>query len=78
MDGPRFNYGWERLHLLTYYRSETVPYTFILLSVGTTSYNVESEVEQIQMEIMTNGPVEVAFTVYADFPTYRSGELKLL
>lgn len=22
---------------------------------------------------MTNGPVEVAFTVYADFPTYKSG-----
>jgi len=24
-------------------------------------------------EIMTNGPVEGAFTVYADFPTYKSG-----
>jgi len=22
---------------------------------------------------MTNGPVEAAFTVYADFPTYKSG-----
>lgn len=25
-------------------------------------------------EIMTNGPVEGAFTVYADFPQYKSGE----
>ena len=24
-------------------------------------------------EIMTNGPVEAGFTVYADFPTYKSG-----
>lgn len=30
-------------------------------------------VEDIQKEIMTNGPVEAAFTVYADFPTYKSG-----
>ena len=26
-------------------------------------------------EIMTNGPVEAAFSVYGDFPTYRSGKL---
>lgn len=26
------------------------------------------------MEIMTHGPVEGAFTVYADFPSYKSGE----
>ncbi|XP_052261582.1 cathepsin B-like [Dreissena polymorpha] len=30
-------------------------------------------VAKIQTEIMTNGPVEAAFTVYADFPTYKSG-----
>ena len=24
-------------------------------------------------EIMTNGPVEGAFTVFADFPNYKSG-----
>ena len=24
-------------------------------------------------EIQTNGPVEAAFTVYADFPNYKSG-----
>ena len=30
--------------------------------------------EQIQKEIMTNGPVEGAFTVYSDFPSYKSGE----
>ncbi|XP_052763609.1 cathepsin B-like [Mya arenaria] len=39
---------------------------------ATSAYAVEG-VEKIQTEIMTNGPVEAAFTVYADFPTYKSG-----
>lgn len=39
---------------------------------GKTAYSVEG-VDKIQSEIMTNGPVEASFTVYADFPTYRSG-----
>jgi len=30
-------------------------------------------VTQIQTEIMKNGPVEADFTVYADFPSYKSG-----
>lgn len=29
---------------------------------------------KIAYEIMTNGPVEGAFTVYADFPSYKSGK----
>jgi cathepsin B len=29
--------------------------------------------KQIQLEISTNGPVEAGFTVYDDFPTYKSG-----
>ena len=41
---------------------------------GESSYTVSSEMEQIQKEIMTNGPVEGAFTVYSDFPSYKSGE----
>lgn len=41
---------------------------------GKSSYYVGSSVEQIQKEIMTNGPVEGAFTVYSDFPSYKSGE----
>jgi len=40
---------------------------------GASSYSVRSEVNEIQKEIMTNGPVEGAFTVYADFPSYKSG-----
>ena len=36
-------------------------------------YSVPSQVAKIQTEIMTHGPVEAAFTVYADFPTYKSG-----
>jgi cathepsin B len=38
-----------------------------------TSYSVGSQVAQIQTEIMTNGPVEAAFDVYADFESYKSG-----
>jgi cathepsin B len=40
---------------------------------GATTYSVDSSVQQIQTEIMKNGPVEGAFTVYADFPNYKSG-----
>jgi len=37
------------------------------------SYSIANNVAQIQTEIMTNGPVEGAFTVYDDFPNYKSG-----
>jgi cathepsin B len=40
---------------------------------GASSYSVGSSVSKIQTEIMTHGPVEAAFTVYSDFPTYKSG-----
>lgn len=43
---------------------------------GSRSYSISSKVEDIQTEIITNGPVEGAFDVYADFPTYRSGVYK--
>jgi cathepsin B len=42
---------------------------------GQSVYSVRS-VKQIQTEIFTNGPVEAAFTVYADFLTYKSGVYK--
>ena len=29
--------------------------------------------KDIMVELMTNGPVEAAFTVFADFPNYKSG-----
>jgi cathepsin B len=32
--------------------------------------------EDIQLEIMNNGPVEGALTVYEDFPTYKSGKIE--
>lgn len=34
--------------------------------------------EEIQTEIMTHGPVEAAFEVYADFLTYKSGNVASL
>ena len=41
---------------------------------GESAYNVRGSVEGIQTEIMTNGPVEAAFTVYEDFLTYKTGK----
>jgi len=40
---------------------------------GNKAYSVAKDVEQIQTEIMTNGPVEGTITVYDDFPNYKSG-----
>ena len=37
------------------------------------AYAIPSNVQKIQTELMTNGPIEVAFTVYNDFLTYKSG-----
>lgn len=39
---------------------------------GKSSYSVEGE-SKIMTELYENGPVEAAFTVYADFVQYRSG-----
>ncbi|XGW02473.1 hypothetical protein V3C99_014481 [Haemonchus contortus] len=40
---------------------------------GTSAYNVAKTVAGIQKEIMTNGPVEAAYTVYEDFYQYTGG-----
>lgn len=40
---------------------------------GAKAYTISSDVEQIQTEIQTNGPVEADFSVYADFVNYKSG-----
>jgi len=37
------------------------------------AYDVPSNASSIQVEIMTNGPVEACFSVYEDFVTYKSG-----
>jgi cathepsin B len=42
-------------------------------SYGDKVYTVRSHEDQIKMEMMKNGPVQTAFTVYADFPNYKSG-----
>ena len=41
--------------------------------MGTTAYTVSSNPDEIAREIMDHGPVEAAFTVYSDFPNYKSG-----
>jgi len=43
---------------------------------GSSVYSVRSDQTQIETEIFKNGPVEAAFTVYADFLTYKSGVYK--
>jgi len=40
------------------------------------AFSVDSNEEAIMKEIMTNGPVEAAFNVYSDFPSYKSGVYK--
>jgi len=37
------------------------------------AYTVHSNEDKIMTEIQTNGPVQGAFTVYSDFPNYKSG-----
>ncbi|GFR67278.1 cathepsin B [Elysia marginata] len=39
---------------------------------GAKSYHIRGETN-IMQELVTNGPVEAAFTVYSDFPQYKSG-----
>ena len=46
---------------------------FFFSNPGASAYSVSRRVEQIQNEIMTNGPVEASLDVYADFLTYKSG-----
>lgn len=41
---------------------------------GKRSYSLPSQQEQIMTELYKNGPVEAAFTVYADFLLYKTGE----
>ncbi|XP_052823557.1 cathepsin B isoform X1 [Octopus bimaculoides] len=40
---------------------------------GHNSYAVDNDEKSIRQEILTNGPVEAAFSVYKDFLTYKSG-----
>lgn len=54
--------------------SYDVPYAKDL-HYGSKSYSIRSAVPQIQAEIFNNGPVEAAFSVYADFVNYKTGEL---
>ena len=73
---PRFEIAYEtnRLKLLSEYTTKTY---IADKAFGERGYSVHSKVTAIQQEIMTYGPVEAAFTVYADFPTYKSGVYKV-
>nr|XP_018914012.1 PREDICTED: cathepsin B-like [Bemisia tabaci] len=43
---------------------------------GAHAYSIDSDPAQIQKEIMTNGPVEAALTVYEDLVSYKKGVYK--
>lgn len=43
------------------------------LTHGQKAYSVHQNQEDIMRELMTNGPVEGAFTVFSDFPNYKTG-----
>ncbi|XP_076042541.1 cathepsin B-like [Oratosquilla oratoria] len=57
---------------MTCENSYSVPYESDLHQ-GRKAYSIDQDEEQIKYEIMTNGPVEGAFTVYVDFLHYKSG-----
>jgi cathepsin B len=42
------------------------------MTYGASAYSVSGE-KNIMQELYESGPVEASFTVYADFPTYKSG-----
>jgi len=42
-------------------------------SYGQAAYSISRINSKIQMELMTNGPTEVSFTVYEDFVNYKEG-----
>lgn len=50
----------------------------IWLLLGQTSFSIDNDAAQIQTEIYKNGPVEAAFTVYGDFPNYKTGKFFLV
>ena len=45
---------------------------------GLSAYRVSEHEEQIRAEIYKNGPVEAAYTVYADFLSYKSGTFEFI
>jgi cathepsin B len=40
---------------------------------ASSAYSVKRDENQIKQDLVTHGPMYVAFTVYSDFPTYKSG-----
>lgn len=50
----------------------TVPYSKDK-TFGGPVFTIKPDQEQIQLEIMKNGPVQTSFTVYEDFLSYKSG-----
>lgn len=50
----------------------------MLKFTGKKAYGVDDDVEAIQREIMTMGPVEASFEVYSDFLQYTGGIYKVI
>jgi len=43
------------------------------LHYAASSYAISQNVTEVQIEMMTNGPIQATFSVYEDFLTYKSG-----
>lgn len=68
----------KAVHTRTDSRSSLSPFKFVkstLLSfIGAKAYWLKVDEEAIRREIYDNGPLEAAFSVYADFLNYKSGK----
>lgn len=45
----------------------------LILSAGASVYSLSDDQDQIKTELLKHGPIEVDFSVYGDFPSYKSG-----
>merc|ERR1712018_645174 len=74
VDGPRPDCGDEPTPRCQKQCQDSYPTEFMEdKTYGGAEYSISRQNEKIQMELMTNGPVEVSFTVYEDFLNYKSG-----
>jgi len=64
-DTPRCRNSCSNAHYTNLFNDDKV--------YGASAYNVGSNEGAIKNEVYHRGPIEVSFSVYEDFPTYRSG-----
>ena len=63
-----------KLKLRLQYHVTMLDCYFINCFQGVSAYSVSSDQDQIKAELFKHGPIEAAFTVYADFLQYKTGD----